>query len=134
MVFRAARDSGKPVSLPVIDLGGVKSANCMFKNLTVSNEVLQLKNTGEIVDATRMFCDLKFQSPNAEITGLDTKNVKFANEMFMMCRNTQFRGVRIPDLDFGRCVTMNNAFTASGIMGISFKGDPDRVVSAIDAF
>ena len=39
-VFDAARASDKPVSLPTIDLGGVKKASNMFKNLTISNEVL----------------------------------------------------------------------------------------------
>lgn len=29
---------------------------------------------------------------------------------------------------------MNNAFTSSGIMGVSFKGEADHVISAIDAF
>lgn len=133
-VFDAVRASAKPVVLPTIDLGGVTNTKGMFKDLTISNEVLRLKNTGEIKDASNMFCNLKFQSPNAEISGLDTKNVKYADGMFARCRNTQFRGVRIPDLDFGRCVTMNNAFTSSGIMGISFKGGADRVASAIDAF
>lgn len=133
-VFSAARASSSPVNLPIIDLGGVKRAAGMFQNLTISNEVLRLKNTGEIEDATSMFNGLKFHSPNAEIAGLDTKSVKYANEMFARCRNTQFRGVRIPDLDFGRCVTMNNAFTSSGIMGISFKGETDHVISAINAF
>lgn len=59
-VFNAARMSDKPVGLPVIDLGGVKRASEMFKDLTISNEVLQLKNTGEIEDATSMFNGLKF--------------------------------------------------------------------------
>ena len=54
--------------------------------------------------------------------------------MFAQCRTTQFRGVRIPDLDFRRCVTMNNAFTSSGIIGISFKGETNHVISAINAF
>ena len=133
-VFNAARASSSPVSLPIIDLGGVKIAAGMFQNLTISNEVLRLKNTGEIENATSMFNGLKFHSPNAEIAGLDTKSVEYANDMFAQCRNTQFRGVRIPDLDFRRCVTMNNAFTSSGIMGISFKGDTDHVISAINAF
>ena len=36
-VFNAARESGSPVSLPIIDLGGVKRAAGMFQNLTISN-------------------------------------------------------------------------------------------------
>ena len=79
LVFNAARASSHPVSMPTIDLGGVKKAAGMFQNLTISNEVLRLKNTGEIEDATCMFSSLKFHSPNAEIAGLDTKSVEYAN-------------------------------------------------------
>lgn len=81
-----------------------------------------------------MFKNLQFKAPDAEISGLDTKNVVNADEMFAQCRSAQARGVRIPELDFGQCVSMNNAFTSSGVMKIAFKGSPDKVTYAVDAF
>ena len=69
-----------------------------------------------------MFEHLQFAAPDAEIAGLDTKNVIYADRIFAGCRSVQDRGVRIPALDFSRCSTMNQAFNSSGVMKIAFKG------------
>lgn len=54
--------------------------------------------------------------------------------MFKDCRNAKHAGVSLPQLDFGQCVSMNQAFYNSGIEKIQFAGNLDNVVSAIDAF
>lgn len=127
-------DGKAPIAMPVVDLGNISDGSRMFSNIILRNSPLRLKNTDRLRNATGMFEHLQFAAPDAEIAGLDTKNVIYADRIFADCRSVQDRGVRIPALDFSRCSTMNQAFNSSGIMKITFKGSSDNVISAVDAF
>jgi len=76
-LFDAAR-KGSPIRMPTIDLGGVPNASYLFHDLIISNETLRLKNTDALEYADGMFKNMKFSSPESEIVGLDTRNVRNA--------------------------------------------------------
>lgn len=130
----ATGNSKEPITMPIIDLGNISDGSGMFSNIILRNSPLRLKNTGRLRNAVGMFERLQFAAPDAEITGLDTKNVIYADRILAGCRSVQDRGVRIPALDLSQCSTMNQAFNSSGIIKITFKGSPDNVISAVDAF
>jgi hypothetical protein len=120
--------------MPTVDLNSIENASFLFSDLYLTNDILRLKNTDSIKNANAMFKNLKFISKqNSEIIGLNTENIINASEMFFGCRNSEYRGIKISELNLKSCTTLNYCFTSSGFTSIPFK-NTDKVITAKAAF